>query len=86
MNILQLYFDTLRFLLKQIPQVKMPLSANKLCLDFMYWQKESWNPVSGFVILNKNVNFDFTVTWDVEAEMLWLYNLHYFDDLNSVNC
>ena len=101
MNILQLYFDTLRFLrpiqffyrikykffpLKQIPQVKTPLSANKLCLDFMYWQKESWNPVSGFVTLNKNVNFDFTVTWDVEAEMLWLYNLHYFDDLNSVNC
>jgi len=39
----------------------------------------------GFVLLNKHVRVKSALDWnDPQQEVLWLYNLHYFDDLNAL--
>ena len=39
---------------------------------------------SSFMFLNKRHNYSGSIEWnDSEQEMLWLFNLHYFDDLCS---
>jgi uncharacterized heparinase superfamily protein len=41
---------------------------------------------STFNFLNKKVKFNGLIGWnDVSIEKLWLYNLHYFDDLNALD-
>ena len=39
-----------------------------------------------FVFLNKTVDFDAAIDWnDPTLEKLWIYNLHYFADLNAID-
>ena len=43
-----------------------------------------WAPK--FVFLNKTVDFDAAIDWnDPTLEKLWIYNLHYFADLNAID-
>lgn len=38
------------------------------------------------IFLNKRMNFEGPLDWNCsEQPKLWLYNLHYFDDLNAIN-
>ncbi len=55
----------------------------KLNIDFPVWANSSWNEDGVVSYLNTEIKVDYKNTWEVEADVLWLYNLHYFDDLNS---
>jgi uncharacterized heparinase superfamily protein len=49
-------------------------------------KKQSYFPPDRFVFLNCSGNLKQVSSWnDSKMEKLWLYSLHYFDDLNSQN-
>jgi len=70
-----------RFSLSIAPQVSNPnnqLSAVINCSQSLY---ESYS----FVFLNKEFQIKHSKDWNSsKQDKLWLYNLHYFDDLNAV--
>lgn len=48
------------------------------------FSRRSYYDHKTFNILNKKIIFDAAIGWnDKNIDLLWLYNLHYFDDLNS---
>ncbi|AOE50146.1 alginate lyase family protein [Kangiella sediminilitoris] len=92
-----LYYHTLKHLkLKQILfQIKYRLVApkikpyshkevirRKLQLSFPVRGKAGWDLEHNASFLNQTIYVNTEKSWKVEASDLWLYNLHYFDDLN----
>tara|TARA_Y100000768_G_scaffold302854_1_gene236750 strand:- start:10028 stop:11566 length:1539 start_codon:yes stop_codon:yes gene_type:complete len=60
---------------------RIPQSKNQLkCLN----QQSIFNE-ENFKYLNKNKIFKDKIEWGARDDLLWHYNLNYFDDLNSVN-
>lgn len=48
--------------------------------------KRRFDPKGYVTFLNHQVQVDFDSVWDIDQQnALWLYNLHYFDDLNSLS-
>ena len=46
----------------------------------------SYDGKSTFNFLNQKIKFNSSIRWNDESiEKLWLYNLHYFDDLNAID-
>ena len=46
----------------------------------------SYDGNATFNFLNKTIAFECGICWnDRKIEKLWLYNLHYLDDLNSID-
>ena len=46
----------------------------------------SYDGSATFYFLNKKIKFKSSICWnDGSIEKLWLYNLHYFDDLNAID-
>jgi len=46
-------------------------------------KNKSINSPSNFLFLNQTKELKFPEDWHADLEMLWLYNLHYFDGINS---
>jgi uncharacterized heparinase superfamily protein len=97
---LGLYFNTLKYLrweqifyrlkyklfpLRNFPEINQELSTNECRAEFAFWQKGNWKTATEVSFLNVTKKIDSSKNWIVEAEPLWLYNLHYFDELNSIN-
>ena len=60
---------------------RIPQSQNQFkCLN----QQSIFNE-ENFKHLNKNKIFKDKIEWGGDDDLLWYYNLNYFDDLNSVN-
>ncbi|WP_223669258.1 alginate lyase family protein [Kangiella shandongensis] len=92
-----LYYHTIKHLkLKQIlfqlkyrlikPKIKScsrgKVLRRNLQLSFPVRGKASWNSEYNASFLNQTKLVNTEKKWDVNASALWLYNLHYFDDLN----
>ena len=62
-----------------------------LCQANGLWQIQSWRKPtmlgpSHFCFLNKEQQLDFPSDWNAsDKDKLWLYNLHYFDDINAID-
>lgn len=87
LKIVQLYYRLHYLLLK--PKVKAYPSQVSLRSKSEIWNNIVFKPVSmhspnSFNFLNHNGELKKAEDWNnVQQEKLWLYNLHYFDDLNA---
>ncbi len=101
MKKLILYFNTLKYLrweqiyyrvkykvfpLRKMPSVEQLFSVNKINIKFSIWQKDSWQENCEVTFLNKTKKIEIDKSWAIDEDALWLYNLHYFDDLNAAGC
>ena len=74
------------FYVRKLPVFTYIPSINSISPEFCQWQKESWDDNFNATFLNLTSKIDVGNSWLVSAEPLWQYNLHYFDDLNAINC
>lgn len=98
---IHLYFWTLKFLkieqiLYRIKYLLSSVSRIKVTQRPVISASWTWSSPLFFVgcydgkstfnLLNKKIKFNGSIGWNDESiEKLWLYNLHYFDDLNAID-
>jgi len=98
---IHLYFWTLKFLkieqiLYRIKYLFSSVSRIKVIQRPVILPSWTWSSPPFFVgcydgkstfnLLNKKIKFNGSIGWnDDSIEKLWLYNLHYFDDLNAID-
>jgi len=98
---IHLYFWTLRFLkieqiLYRIKYLFSNVSRIKVIRRPVILPSWTWSSPLFFIrcydgegtfnLLNKKIKFNGPIGWnDDSIEKLWLYNLHYFDDLNAID-
>lgn len=69
--------------LKKVSIVKLD-KKNKKELTFHKYNKSHFADAKNFSALNKSIKINFKTSWKNQKHgKLWLYNLHYFDFLNS---
>lgn len=52
-----------------------------------FWRNQSIFDYNNFIFLNTEKFIEFKKDWNSsDCSKLWLYNLHYFDDLNAIDC
>ena len=102
LNTLLLLFRTVRHLkLRQVafqvwyrvrPTPKIAYSSEVVAKQRLDWQghryaSQSYFPQNTFDFLNSSFELKSVDDWNnPSVDKLWLYNLHYFDDLNAINC
>ena len=98
---IHLYFWTLRFLkieqifyrikylfinVSRIKVIKKPVILPSWTWSSPPFFVGCYDGKSTFNFLNKKIKFNGSIGWnDDSIEKLWLYNLHYFDDLNAID-
>lgn len=78
------YYRVIRRLFPFKAVTVLPTSIEQLDVRFQHYQSASWLGGNTFKFLNHTASIN--EQWQTpEQSMLWLYNLHYFDDLFAID-
>lgn len=71
--------------MKELPKIEPALNVGQCNAEFPFWGDSCWQEDGSVCFLNERRKVDLSKSWEAGADALWMYNLHYFDDLCSKN-